>query len=211
MEYKRSGVKQILISICLFIILEFILGIVFISIDEAIYGLYEDPDYINPIGRILSIVISFIVVAVEYLISRFNYVNKIENTAENLANSIKLYENKNKKLYEKANELYYTFLYHEEKIQLGINTERVPEQMTQINSQNTLNRAIQLYPDLKGNSHMANLLNQIERSENEVVGIKQSYNNIASQYNEEVSKVLIKLFSKKKKLAYYNEDLEPDF
>jgi hypothetical protein len=58
---------------------------------------------------------------------------------------------------------------------------------------------------------MSNLLNQIERSETELTNMKQHYNNIVSIYNEEISKLLMKAFTRKKRLEYYTEKKSMEF
>jgi LemA protein len=146
----------------------------------------------------------------EYLFSRANYVNKLENSADNIRSSISIYENKNNTLYNKANNLYLSFLNHEKEIHNNVANNN-NESFLEINSVSTFNEAIQNYPNLKGDSHMSNLLNQIERSETELTNMKQHYNNIVSIYNEEISKLLMKAFTRKKRLEYYTEKKSMEF
>ncbi|MBO0421207.1 MAG: LemA family protein [Vagococcus fluvialis] len=210
MEFKRSGVKQILISSFLFVFLFFIFSILFVMLDESIFGLYTDPEYINPITTLLAFLVAAIIILLEYLFSRANYVNKLENSADNIRSSISIYENKNNTLYNKANNLYLSFLNHEKEIHNNVANNN-NESFLEINSVSTFNEAIQNYPNLKGDSHMSNLLNQIERSETELTNMKQHYNNIVSIYNEEISKLLMKAFTRKKRLEYYTEKESMEF
>ena len=210
MEFKRSGVKQILISSFLFVFLFFIFSILFVMLDESIFGLYTDPEYINAITTLLAFLVAAIIILLEYLFSRANYVNKLENSADNIRSSISIYENKNNTLYNKANNLYLSFLNHEKEIHNNVANNN-NESFLEINSVSTFNEAIQNYPNLKGDSHMSNLLNQIERSETELTNMKQHYNNIVSIYNEEISKLLMKAFTRKKRLEYYTEKESMEF
>lgn len=210
---KRTTIKQIVISVSLFIGLDLLLSIGFdvlaMSLSPAYYAIADE--YTHPLVTISALVIALIVTFSEYVINKVRYTEFFKNNAENIKSSINIFTNKRIRMYKKASAIFQEYLTHEKGIHTTISKDRHNQQI-QIGSAMAFHQALENYPDLKGNESVAQLLRQMESAENESTEMKQIYNNNVALYNESLSQISIKLFTRNKRMNFYEEELlEDDF
>lgn len=208
---KRTTIKQIFISIGLFMAVFILLYFIFDFIAMSLSPEYNDiaDEYTHPLVTLLSVFIAIIVIIFEYLANKIKYTEFFKNNAENMKSNINIFTNKRIRMYKKANLIFQGYLDHENCTHTTIANER-SNQNIQIHSAIEFRQALESFPELKGGENVPQLLKQMENAEKEDTEMKQIYNNNVAIYNESLAQLSIKIFTKNKRMKFYEEDLLDD-
>lgn len=208
---KRTIIKQIFISIGLFIAVYLLLNLTFDVIAMSLSPEYNEvaDEYTHPLVELLSILFAVIATIFEYIVSKIKYTEFFKNNAENIKSNINIFTNKRIRLYKKANLIFQSYLDHEKETHTTIAQER-NNQNIQIHSVIEFRQALENYPELKAGDNVNQLLKQMENAEKEDTEMKQIYNNNVAIYNESLAQLSIKIFTKNQRMDFYEEELLED-
>lgn len=163
----------------------------------------------------ISLILSFLSMIIYTIISDYNYLKRLEITTNSLYSNISIYKKREKQLLIKSQEVISQFLVHESDIQKTVATSRNDsiEKLchSKIKTLNDLKLTIEKYPDLKADSHIHNLLIQIEESENTVLNSKLKYNEYVTYYNSAMVSFPAVMFATKWKLKPLELYVDTDF
>lgn len=206
---KRTIAKQILISTGLFVFSFFVVFIFSDGLMSTISPKYDrmvGDEYVHPLVGVLAISLSIVIICFESLFSKIRYSSLCRNYAENIKRNINISTNNRIRLYKKATKIFNKYLDHESNTYKSLSNDdnRI------INSSREFKTVLKMYPDLQSIKGLTHLLNQIERSEQETVQMKQSYNEAVSLYNDTLTQISIMIFTKNKRMDYYEEELISD-
>lgn len=150
--------------------------------------------------------------------NKYNYIQKAFQTTKSTKSNIQVYQEKEKKLLEKANRVAEKYMNYEEKVQTNITKERTKgiEPTTRhprIHSSKQFMAQLENYPDLKANQSIIELLKQIQDCENSLAYQKVAYNTSVEEYNTLIHsfpETLLRLIFRFKDVEYYKVNNEED-
>ncbi|KOS61313.1 hypothetical protein FJQ98_01750 [Lysinibacillus agricola] len=162
---KRTTIKQIFISIGLFIAVYLLLNLIFDVIAMSLSPEYNEiaDEYTHPLVTLLSVLFAAIVTIIEYVVNKIKYTEFFKNNAENIKSNINIFTNKRIRMYKKANLIFQGYLEHEKGAHTAIAQER-NNQSIQIHSVIEFKQALESYPELKGGENVTQLLKQMENA-----------------------------------------------
>lgn len=176
--------------------------------------LEELSDFHTKLSGLLSIVVAIVF----SIITNYNKVFRLREIVKARLSSIEVEQKKGKKLINQAIDVMNRYMQHEKDTHqnvakyrssaFGVNTSNNFEA---IKRSNDFQGLIEHYPDLKANTGVQQLLNEIINSENAVSEAKKLYNNVVTEYNSVIHSFPLNItrsFMKLSDMDYYSEPEE---
>ena len=179
-----------------------------------IFAIINDDKEISEAQGIISFILAFISVIVYEILIEYYYLKKLELTISLIYSNINIYKERESKLLLKVKKLYSEFSHHESDIQKAVTSYRSQNNLNEIYNKDQiplsdLEDIVETFPNLNLDSHISNILNQIEELQNAILDSKLLYNEYVTYYNSAIisfpSVLFIRLW-KLKALQFYGND-----
>lgn len=156
-----------------------------------------------------SMLFGFITAIITLLIISLNNVNILKQRVKQTLNNITVTNKRSVTLLEKANKVVDKYMDFEKDVVSTISKSKKNKITKRIVNANSFEQRINEYPELKSNTSIMELLNQIRESENIVANFKLEHNEFVARYNNEINSfpaVLFKSIMKNNEFEFYNDD-----
>jgi len=157
----------------------------------------EDITIYNNYIFICTIALAFIA----SMVTSYNNIQKIKSKLPKLEADIKSVKKMRNSLLEKANKVEDKYLSHESSIMVQVANSRT--NIKRVKNFMDFKTIVEAYPDLKSNTGIIKLLEQLENIEERLLKIRLEYTEKTAKYNEIIHTFPIVIFRKLLKLEEY--------
>lgn len=204
---KKNNLVLELFKLCISIMLGWFLWVFIFSCMPSAGG------ETNEIFPGASVVFGILTGVLVTLGNKFNNIQKAYQSTKSTRSGIKVYEEKEKKLLDKANRVAEKYMTYEERVQTNITKERSKKyeekdtKSLQIHSSRQFQAHLENYPNLKANESIMELLKQIKDCENALAYAKTAYNTSVEEYNSMIHsfpETILRIIFRFKDVEYYS-------
>ncbi len=155
-------------------------------------------------GLLTGIIVDFII--------RFNKISVLKQKVNSSRSNIDVLIKRGDSLLVKANKVADKYMTHEKEVMIGVAKERNNHSKitnSRIRNATQFEKVIENYPELKANTNIMELLNQIRESENNIAHSKILYNDSVTEYNSTINGFpgnIIKRLCNYKEEEYFKEE-----
>lgn len=146
------------------------------------------PDSLVRLSVILGLATGFVIsIGLNY-----NSATRKRSQLKASASNILIVEERGSSLLEKANRVVEKYLSHEKEVFAGTGGRHVKP----VKDAGQFQHLIESYPELKSNTNISELLDQIKGYENNIMNVKLTYNSNVQSYNTLINSLPLSLFKK---------------